>query len=425
MGRIVRAAPARPSLLRTLNDRTVLELMLSAGPSSRADLAASSGLSKPTIAEVLARLERGGLIVRAGETAGRRGPNGRMHDVVLDGVRGAAVSVEPRRVTCQVVDARGSVLGTVSRPRTGHRASPATRLLVLECAEAAAIPPENIREIVLGLPGSYDPVLDRVRYADRLPEWSAPGILASLRQQFAEGTEVTIDNDANLALVAERVGGVAGSSAVTSLLWLSGGVGLATDLGGRLYRGVSGGAGEVGYIPVPVTGAPSRARTAHSHFQDVVGGAAVLRLARAYGLVGRTAAIAVERAVAKASSQAAAGEFLDDLASRIALGLAVIVAVLDPGLVVLGGAIGRAGGTALAQRTAAALLALGPLTCEISASTVVGDPVLAGARAVAADRVRDRLLDAANTSPPEPHDERFRLRRTAGSFPRPDADQVI
>ena len=415
---MARTSPARPALLRTLNDRTVLELLLTSGPSSRADLAELSGLSKPTIAEVLTRLERGGLIVDAGETVGRRGPNGRMHDVAVDLARGAALSVEPGRVTCEIVDARGAVLGSAARSRSGlpRGAGAVTRELVAEAAGIAEVRLATVSEIVVGLPGSYDPVLDRVRYADRIPDWTARGIAASLRSEFAEGTAVTIDNDVNLALVAERSTGAAGASAVTSLLWLSTGIGLATDLGGTLYRGVSGGAGEIGYIPVPAaTSGPGSA--AHPDYQDVVGGAAVLRLARDHGIAGRTPAAVVERAALGHREDPASRAFLDDLAGRIALGLAVIVAVLDPGLVVLGGAVGRAGGQPLAQRTAKAFRAVSPLSVQIAASTVVGDPSLAGARTVATGRVRDRLLDEANRPVTGPHDDRAPARRTDIALP--------
>ena len=395
---MTRVTPARPALLRTLNDRTVLDLLLLHGSASRADLARLSGLSKPTITEVLSRLERSALIVDAGETVGRRGPNGRLYDLAVDLVHGAAVTVEPTRITCEVVDMRGNVLAAGARRRSDlpRGAAAALHRVVSQVAGDAAIDPATLHEVVVGVPGSYDATTDQVRYADRMADWTVPGLVASLRVPFGEDVQVTVDNDVNLALVAERDSGAASSAAVSSLLWLANGIGLATDLGGTLYRGESGGAGEIGYIPVP---APAgRGRGAHADFQDLVGGAAVLRLARERGIKARTAAGAVERAVATLDSDPAAAATIDELARRIALGLAVIVAVLDPGLVVLGGAVGRAGGDALASRTTTALRGVSPLSCRVAASTVTGDPSMAGARAVAASLTRDRVLDAANQS---------------------------
>ncbi len=393
-------SPARPALLRSLNDRTVLELLLTGGAASRADLSVRSGLSKPTIAEVLGRLERAGLIVEAGETVGRRGPNGRLHDATLDGHRAAALSVEPARATCEIVDARGSVLGRAVRAKKDlpRGAAHLARALISDAARAAGVSVTSVDELVVSLPGSYDPATDRVRYADRVPDWTIPGLAAELAPVLPPGSAVTIDNDVNLALVAERAHDPAEGSGVASLLWLGAGVGLATDVGGTLYRGVSGGAGEVGYIPVPVPTVAARGqrRAASSDFQAAVGGAAVLRLAQQHGVPGRTPAAAIERAAAAVATDPAAAALLDELATRIAYGLAVIVAVLDPGVVVLGGAVGSAGGSALAARTAAAFREASPLACRVIASRVTGEAPLVGARDVAAARARARILDDAH-----------------------------
>src|SRR5581483_11760205 len=106
-------------------------------------------------------------------------------------------------------------------------------------------------------------------------------------------------------------------------LWFGDGLGLAIDLGGTLLRGASGGAGEIGYMPLVVP--PS------TDLHDVVGGQAVLALARRYGIE----ADSPGEAVLKAGT-----EMLAELAERIAVGLAVVVAVLDPALVVLAGEVG-------------------------------------------------------------------------------------
>ena len=389
-----RTSPARPALLRSLNDRTVLAVLLAQGPSSRADVVRATGLSKPTVAEALTRLEDAGLVVDAGETVGRRGPNGRLHDLAIGHLRGAALAVEPSRLTCDILDPRGVVLASVERSRADlpRGAAEATHALVGEAARAARLPLTSVGDLVISVPGSYDAAHDQVRYADRVPDWTVPGITAAIVGAFRHDVTVTLDNDVNLALVAER--GDEPRAGVTSLLWLGAGVGLATDMAGVLYRGVSGGAGEVGYIPVP----GSDARGGHPDFQDLVGGAAVLRLAREHGVSGRTAVAAVERAVETVATEPGSVAFLDDLAARIALGLSVIVAVLDPGVVVLGGTVGRAGGPALASRTSKALRSSSRLRSAVVATAVAGDPALVGARAVTVERLTERLLDAGDRS---------------------------
>lgn len=391
------STPARPALLRSLNDRTVLHVLLSHGPSSRADVVEATGLSKPTVAEVLGRLEGAGLVVDAGETVGRRGPNGRLHDLAIDHLRAAAITVGPSRLSCTVLDARGAVLGSVERSKQSlpRGAAAASRELVAEAARAAGTALRTVRDVVVSVPGSYDPALDQVRYADRIPDWTVSGIAAAITAAFDHDIAVALDNDVNLALVAERGDVVGAPGSVTSLLWLGAGVGLATDMAGTLYRGVSGGAGEVGYVPLP------SARGGHAQLQDLVGAAAVLELGREHGVRGRTAVAVVERAVASRHHHADAAALLDELARRLALGLSVIVAVLDPGAVVLGGAVGRAGGTALATRTARALRATSRLRCAVVASSVDGDPAARGAQVVAVEQLVERVLDAG-TRPPAP-----------------------
>jgi predicted NBD/HSP70 family sugar kinase len=181
------------------------------------------------------------------------------------------------------------------------------------------------------------------------------------------------------------------SARTRALLWLGAGVGLAAEIEGRAYRGASGSAGEIGYVPVPSDGPAARKQT---EFQDLAGATAVLKLAALHGISGRTAPEAVARAVAGTDTASAA--FLDELAVRVALGLTIVVAVLDPGVVVLGGSTGRAGGPELARRTERALRSRSRLRCAVVPSAVEGDPVLTGARVVAARRARERLLADAS-----------------------------
>jgi len=402
-----RSSPARPALLRQLNDRTVLELLLADGPASRGDLAARTGLSKPTVAEVVGRLEESGLLVDAGETVGRPGPNGRLYDVDPARRVGVGISVEPRGVRAELVDSRGAVLAAAVDPHGASGADAATTVaaLVASLAESSGVLPSAVSDVVVAVPGSYDEAADQVRHADRVAAWTAPGIAASLSAALPQSALVSIDNDANLALVAESAATNADGARNRSLLWLGAGVGLATEIDGRLYRGTAGGAGEVGYVPVPSTSSDGSA-TRQLEFQDLVGATAVLRLARQHGIAGRSAADAVARAVA--GTDAASAELLDELATRVALGLSIVVAVLDPGVVVLGGSTGLAGGAELARRTQRALRSRSRLSCAVVPSSVDGDPVLAGARLVAARRARERLL-AATSIPQQSAPDRHHL----------------
>jgi hypothetical protein len=84
--------------------------------------------------------------------------------------------------------------------------------------------------------------------------------------------------------------------------------------------------------------------------------------------------------------------FLDELAGRVATGVAAVCVVLDPGLVVLGGEVGRAGGSAMAERVAAEVGRICPARPQIVSTGVTGGPVLRGAILAAVDQARRELL---------------------------------
>jgi predicted NBD/HSP70 family sugar kinase len=260
-----------------------------------------------------------------------------------------------------------------------------------------------------------------------LPTWHE-GALDAIKSAWH--TPVVIENDVNLAAMAERADGAAAGAGDFVLVWLGVGVGLATMLGGRLHRGTTGAAGEIGYLPVH--GAPLHTDIRHpasGGFQSLAGGSAVRELAARHGFAAPTPAEAVRTALAAASNTskttetnevgqsgtpgspgaaaetseagqsgtpgdaaAAAEEFLGELAHRVAVGVASVCAVLDPELVVLGGEVGLAGGTVLADRVAAAVASICPSRPRVVPTSVPGEPVLRGAMQAAVAQARTALL---------------------------------
>ena len=205
---------------------------------------------------------------------------------------------------------------------------------------------------------------------------------------------MVFENDVNLAAIAEAHSGAAQGARDFALVWVSRGVGLAVLLGGRLHRGITGAAGEIGYLPVP--GAPVPRDVSHQaqgsfpgSFQQLVGGDVVRTLAAAHGFDSATAADAVEQAVAAGDAGAAV---LDEMARRLALGVAAVGVVLDPGLVVLAGDVGRAGGTALAERVQREVAAIVPVSPQVMTTGVPADPVLHGALLTGLEAVREEVF---------------------------------
>ena len=385
------STPGRPRLLRMLNDRTGLDLLLELGPLSRVQICELAGLSKPTASKLLARLEDAGLVRPVGTSSGGPGRNAVLYAVDGAAAQVGAVAVGPRRVTARITDLAGTVLGEEDVPiRSGDDRAPASVVgrALAAAGRACGVPADALHSVTISVPGAYDELTDRVSLIDGMQGWSAPAALTSVRAALAP-TAVLVENDVNLAAVAERAQGVARTATSFAVLWVSAGLGLASDVGGRLHRGATGGAGESGSMPVLGGSSDQPPRD----FQDLVGGPAVRLLAREHGIRARTAAQAVAKACA--ATDPASEAFVDELASRLASGLAVITSVLDPHLVVLSGDISAAGGEHLARRVERALRRLSKLRPALKVSGVDGDPALAGATELALRHTRDALFRAS------------------------------
>lgn len=387
-----RGTPGTPRLLRGINDRAALDLLLEHGPLSRGRLGELTGLSKPTASQLLARLERAGLVVATGKSAGGPGPAARLYEVNPGAAYVAALDVTPTRILAAVADVTGRTVGRTELP-TPRRAGSSAVGQVLTAVDGALAEPgldrTQLRHVVVGTPGGYDPRSDRLRYARHLPGWHE----ARLPDVLAEALEVPVglENDVNLAAVAERVSGRAQGVDDFVLLWAEEGLGAAIVIDGRVHVGASGGAGEIGFLPLP--GTPLVRHVGRSNaggFQELAGGREVLALARSLGLRASTPQAAVQRAL---DTPGPGDRLLAELGTRFALGLAAVVAVLDPALVVLAGGVLTAGGSRLLDLVRAELAELAVARPTLALSTVPGSSVLAGALHTALALARDRVFD--------------------------------
>ena len=402
--------PGTPSLLRVLNDRAALDLLLGGEMLTRAQISEYTGVSKVTVSQMLARLEERGLVAIAGEQAGGRGPNAALYSVVPSSAYVAGLSVDFDLVSAAVADVTGRRVAEVSgNPNGTDDPVELVRGTIEQACASAGIEVTRLSALVIGSPGVVDPRTGDPRLAVNLPAWHE-GALDALTDAWHK--PVVIENDVNLAAMAERADGAAASADDFVLVWLGVGLGLATILGGRLHRGTAGAAGEIGYLPVH--GAPLHTDLRHpasGGFQSLAGGNVVRELAARHGFTAPTPAEAVRAAVSAADhSDASHGDgsyrdtshddggsdraeaFLGELAHRVAVGVASVCVVLDPGLVVLGGEVGRAGGTVLADRVAAAVASIWPSRPRVVPTGVPGEPVLRGAMLAAVARARSALL---------------------------------
>lgn len=383
--------PGQPGLLRSMNDRTTLALLLDHGPLTRARIGELTGLSKPTASQVVLRLEQAGLIDVAGSEAASRGPSAATYTARTDRAYAVAIDVRAHRMYSTLVDARGTEHPVAEVPLArgaAARSAVGDLTLAIDAALAAAGAQGSraaVVAVVVGLQGAVDPRTDDLAFTGYLPGWPRKAVRSRLED--ALGLRVQIDNDVNLAAVAERSLGAGRDAETFALLWLGDGLGVAVDLAGTLHRGRAGGAGEIGYLPAPRSAAALDAEA--RDLQDLVGGPTVARIARAHGVRGR----AQEDVLDALATHPARPAVLAELAPRIAVGVVPVLAVLDPHVVVLGGPTGAAGGDVLAELVRGHIRRTTSWSPQICATTVADHPVLRGARAVVGTDLRTRLLD--------------------------------
>ena len=379
-----------PSLLRAMNERSVLELIHRRGPLSRAQVARVSGLSKPTVSLALTGLLESRLVREVGRSRGERGPSALLYE--LNPAAGWVVGLDVGRRWARAAIA--DIAGTIVAHRDERAKVASARTLVGQIgslarslAAEAGVQWPQVTHAVLGSPGVFDPARDYVAMAPNLPGWSRHGIVEAVRTEL--GTNVTFENDVNLAALAERDHGLGRNVSSFVFLSVGTGVGMALVIDGRLYRGAHGAAGEIAYLPMGVGDPHDPANRRRGAFEEAAAAAGIVRLAREEGLSG---ASTPERIFAAARrGDAGARKVVWAEAQRLAMAVATITPVLDPELVILGGGIGR-NGDLLLEPIEQELRRLIPFRPRLAVSALGEDAVLHGAIAIALDVARERVF---------------------------------
>ncbi|MCP2260629.1 Sugar kinase of the NBD/HSP70 family, may containing an N-terminal HTH domain [Streptoalloteichus tenebrarius] len=375
-----------PRLLREINDRVAIEAMLAGGPLTRAELETLIGLSKPATAQLLARLESEGTVRRCGLRGGGRGPRAQLWRVNGALAHVAAVDLTPRTVDVAVADIAGAVLAEHRAPMPRGRGADVLSAFVAALDHAAAMASltrADLRHVVVGSPGAVDPRTGRLGFAPHLPGWEGFDVPGRLRELLGgDHVDVVVENDVNLLAAEEMATGRAVDARDFVLLCLTPGVGSAVVINRTVLRGATGGAGEIDWMRVPDradrdTGVDRRG----ARFGDLLGSAAVSRLAQAHGLPAGGGWAVLRRALATGP---AGRPFLTDLARRVATGIAGVVSVVDPELVLLSVGVGEPGVRVLCDLVADELHRM------VVPRTPV-EPARAGAGAVRSGALRSAL----------------------------------
>ena len=203
----VRGADAGRSRLR--NRRIVLGRIRAAGAMARAAIAREAGLSTQAVSNIIAELERDGMLTRAGFAAGARGLPAARYAIAPQGGFALGFEARPDALLAAALDLSGRRVA--ARREALLRADPeavTARLPAIRdalCAEAG-VEPARLIGAGLALPGPFG-ATGLTREGSQLPGWE--GIDATAAAEAALGLPVAAENDADAAAMAERLGGSA------------------------------------------------------------------------------------------------------------------------------------------------------------------------------------------------------------------------
>ncbi|MFC3998993.1 ROK family protein [Nocardiopsis sediminis] len=348
--------------VRKFNTATVLNALRAAGTPLRVlDLMEVTGLSRPTVETLAESLSAQGWATAAEGVplAGRQSPGRPARTYAFNARAGwvLGIDVGAHKVSACRADLRGRRLAVARR--TVGPGTPAdvrldeARTAVGDVLRGAASAP--VLAACLATPGAVDPRRGRVLLAPALPGWDSVDFGAWARDFLA--CPLDIDNDANLAAVAEQAVGVARDRSDVVFVLLGERLGAGITTGGRLLRGRNGAAGEIGYIrhggadePPPAGYGPLES---HVNAHAIVGmveeelarpdAPADSPLRRAFTTGEEADGRLPALAAGARDGDPAALRVLERLCGRLAEGIAPLLLALNPELLVLGGGVSSMG----------------------------------------------------------------------------------
>ncbi len=353
------SAHGGPPLLRQINSAHVVAALRGAGPLSLSDLATRTGLSRPTVGQVVEQLHAGGLLawVEPGQDGlPRSGRPARLVRFRTEAAYVVGIDIGRHKALVTVADLAGTVVAEHREDASGASSS-ADLLAVLRTAARGALAGAGIRRtdvasVAAGTPGLVDWPRGTVMLAPGLPGWKIE-LARELRRSFR--CPVQVENDANLAALAERRHGLARQAHTLVFVYWGERVGAGVLIGDQLHRGAANAAGEIGFLALDAGTTAAPDQLGRGPFERMVGAEAIVEAgrdaaARHGGLLtglgpdgadprgdSRVDSRGAEAVFAAAAqSDPAAVEAVHTIAARFARGLAPVLLVLDPDLVVIG-----------------------------------------------------------------------------------------
>jgi len=337
---------ARPPLLRQTNAQLVLRLLRESGPCSKADLVRASGLSAPTVTNVVAHLAAAGLIepIGEGDSTGGRPP-----DIIrFRAERGclAGVEITPRSVRFLLADLDGRELGRAKSALVPQSSKPASVCsLIARELRSLLRKQKQTEEQLLGLVVSVPAIVNVqdgiVASLSKLKDWNDVPLAGLLGKEFK--CQLMVENDTNLAAQGEHYRGATQDEGNFVYITIGEGVGAGIFLDGGVYRGSQWSAGEIGYLRVPHVSRGNPTIHGYGRLEKVLGAPGILRSWRASSKRGRAhpkVSSAEEVFDLAAAGNAQAKKILLQRATILSDIILDLALVLNPGAILLGGEVG-------------------------------------------------------------------------------------
>lgn len=319
------------STVRTLNRLSVLNLLRQRGTLSRQELSSLTGLSSAAVSGVVSELMRDGLVLEVGGGEAKRGRPPILLDIAYDARFVAGVKIMEGRLELVLTDLRTEVLTKTARGFS--ESTPESIVRHIADGVRALLEGRGASKLVgvgLGMPGVVDSSTGVCRYSPILG-WRDVPVGALLEAEL--NRPVWADNDVNAFAAAEQLFGRGRRANNFLAVTVGRGIGAGLVLGGNVYRGHSGGAGEFGHTVIEVGGCPCECGK-RGCLEAYAAEPAIL--ARAEGLKPQPRTIEQLVKIAEDGHEGAHA-LLAEAGAKVGVGLANLVNVFNPELIVIGG----------------------------------------------------------------------------------------
>ena len=388
----------RPPLIRQTNAQILLRLLRDKGPCSKADLVRASGLSAPSVTNVVAALISTGLveIVGEGDSTGGRPPDILRFRAEHGCVAGVEITRDNLGFLLADLNGRELVHSEISIERSKSTPPEICRQIgkeVRKLFRTKKLMESGLAGLNVGVPAIVNVDEGTVVTLSALRDWQDVPLGPMLTQEFK--CPIVIDNDTNLAAEGEFYRGAAQGERDFVFITIGEGVGAGVFLGGNIHRGSKWSAGEIGYLRVPTI---SRERpTIHTYgkLERALSASGILKSWRgsnqASRIRSRVSHVADVWGLA-AAGNAEAKRILKQRATILADVILDLALILNPNVILLGGEVGNH--TVLLDELKTLLDGSEFPAVQVALGTLGSSAVLWGAVCTALEPAIHRLLQA-------------------------------